>query len=52
MTAEALEFMTENTGSDYIRNKMPGKAEQKFCLVSKTKFLTDQFIEIFNPAEL
>lgn len=26
MTAEALEFMTRKTGSDYIRNKMPEKA--------------------------
>lgn len=50
MTAETLEFMIEETGSDYARNKTPEKVGQKFSVTMKTKFLMDQFIIIFNPA--
>jgi len=52
MTAEALELMTEKTGSNHGRNKMPEKAGEKFCLKSKTKFLTDQSTKIFNAAPI
>lgn len=50
MTAETLEFMIEETGSDYARNKTPEKVGQKFCVIRKTNFFTDQFIKIFNLA--
>lgn len=50
MTAETLEFMIEETRSDYARNKIPEKVGQKFYAVRKIKFLTDQFNKILNPA--
>lgn len=50
MTAETLEFVIEETGSDYARNKTPEKVGQKFHVIRRTKFLTDQIIKIFNPA--
>lgn len=50
MTAETLEFVIEETRSDYARNKIPQKVGQKFYVTRKIKFLTDQFIKIFNTA--
>lgn len=47
MTAETLEFMIEETVIMLDKTEMVGK---KFCVIRKTKFLTDEFIKIFNPA--
>lgn len=40
--------MIEETGSDHVKNNaVEGQME---VLISKTKFLTDQFIKMFDPA--
>lgn len=33
-----------------IRNKIPEKVGQKFCVMRKTKFLTDQFNQNIQPS--